>query len=64
MEALSRCSVKFGNISLFFCRGLATHVEKLREAGQGLAALKEKPRHISGNVLVDEAEVAAPKAAG
>lgn len=56
--------MKFGSISLFFCNGLATHVEKLKEAERGLAALKEKPRHTSGNVLVDEAEVAAPTAAG
>lgn len=47
--------MKFGSIS---------HVEKLREAGGGLATLKENPRHTSGNILINEAEVAAPKAAG
>ena len=63
MEALSQHSVKLGSISLF-STGLETHVEKLRKEGGGLASLKEKPRHTSGNVLVDEDEVAAPKAAG
>lgn len=41
MKALSSCSVMFVSVSPFFCRGLTTDAENLREGGGGLANVKE-----------------------